>query len=167
MCPVPVILPSSLRRPRPPFPSASFRTRQQTRSERLSSPISLRPLASSNRLIPSRWGSIAYYLSLGTHSLTRFGLTQIKINRVADHWLGDPKSAYSRAFATSIREEWGIEPLWIREGGSIPSVSFLAGHFGVEAVHVPLGQSSDSAHLPNERIRILNLEVRPSPFSYS
>src|SRR5690349_18468998 len=48
-------------------------------------------------------------------------------------------------------------PLYVREGGSLPVVPFLQKLLGVEAVHIPLGQASDNAHLPNERIRILNL----------
>ncbi|GJN94288.1 hypothetical protein Rhopal_007362-T1 [Rhodotorula paludigena] len=57
-----------------------------------------------------------------------------------------------------VADWWGIEPLFIREGGSIPSLPFLEAEFGAEAVHFPMGTSSDSAHLPDERIRVLNLE---------
>jgi acetylornithine deacetylase/succinyl-diaminopimelate desuccinylase-like protein len=84
---------------------------------------------------------------------------QIRITHIADWWLGDPTSAYSQAFVESIKAEWGTDPLWIREGGSIPSIPFLEREFNAKAVHIPLGQSSDCSHLPNERIRILNLEV--------
>ncbi|OXT09683.1 hypothetical protein B9K06_27365, partial [Bacillus sp. OG2] len=53
--------------------------------------------------------------------------------------------------------EWGVDPIFVREGGSIPSVRFLEKVFACSAVHVPTGQSSDNAHLNNERVRILNL----------
>ena len=33
----------------------------------------------------------------------------------------------------------------------------LVNHFNAPALHLPMGQSSDGAHLPNERIRIQNL----------
>lgn len=36
----------------------------------------------------------------------------------------------------------------------------LEKELGTKAVHLPMGQSSDHAHLPNERIRLTNLEVR-------
>jgi di- and tripeptidase len=49
------------------------------------------------------------------------------------------------------------KPLYIREGGSIPSIRFLEKEFGAPAAHLPCGQASDSAHLDNERLRLVNL----------
>ncbi|ETN39811.1 uncharacterized protein HMPREF1541_06037 [Cyphellophora europaea CBS 101466] len=49
------------------------------------------------------------------------------------------------------------EPLFIREGGSIPAISFLEREFGADAAMFPMGQASDNAHLDNERIRVENL----------
>ncbi|KAI9651590.1 MAG: hypothetical protein M1829_002598 [Trizodia sp. TS-e1964] len=49
------------------------------------------------------------------------------------------------------------KPLYIREGGSIPSIRFLEKEFGAPAAHLPCGQASDSAHLDNERLRLSNL----------
>ena len=48
-------------------------------------------------------------------------------------------------------------PLYIREGGSIPAIRFLEQEFNAPAAHLPCGQASDSAHLDNERLRLLNL----------
>ena len=62
--------------------------------------------------------------------------------------------------SSCISQQWGVDPLFIREGGSIPSLPFLEREFSADAVHFPMGTSSDSAHLPDERIRVLNLEVR-------
>ncbi|KAF2744747.1 beta-Ala-His dipeptidase [Sporormia fimetaria CBS 119925] len=49
------------------------------------------------------------------------------------------------------------KPLYIREGGSIPSIRFLEQEFGAPAAQLPCGQASDSAHLDNERLRLVNL----------
>ncbi|CAK1354203.1 unnamed protein product [Cercospora beticola] len=49
------------------------------------------------------------------------------------------------------------KPLYIREGGSIPAIRFLEKEFGAPAAHFPCGQASDSAHLDNERLRLVNL----------
>ena len=57
----------------------------------------------------------------------------------------------------SIEKVWGVPPLLVREGGTMPISSFLSRQLKAPAVHIPLGQSSDSGHLPNERIRITNL----------
>ncbi|BGP20053.1 hypothetical protein JCM10213_003563 [Rhodosporidiobolus nylandii] len=83
---------------------------------------------------------------------------QIDINHVADWWLGDVNSPYVAAMAAAINSQWGMAPLFIREGGSIPSLPFLEHEFGADAVHFPMGTSSDAAHLPDEKIRVLNLE---------
>jgi di- and tripeptidase len=50
-----------------------------------------------------------------------------------------------------------VKPLYIREGGSIPSIRFLEKEFGAPAAHLPCGQASDCAHLDNERLRLVNL----------
>lgn len=49
------------------------------------------------------------------------------------------------------------EPLFIREGGSIPAISFLEKEFNAPAAMFPMGQASDNAHLDNERMRLENL----------
>ncbi|KAI0026253.1 glutathione degradosome [Xylariomycetidae sp. FL0641] len=49
------------------------------------------------------------------------------------------------------------KPLYIREGGSIPAIRFLEKEFNAPAAHLPCGQASDSAHLVNERLRVVNL----------
>ncbi|PHH49871.1 putative di- and tripeptidase DUG2 [Ceratocystis fimbriata CBS 114723] len=54
----------------------------------------------------------------------------------------------------STRPKW---PLYIREGGSIPAIRFLEKEFEAPAAHLPCGQASDSAHLDNEKMRMLNL----------
>ncbi|KAI8320518.1 Zn-dependent exopeptidase [Martensiomyces pterosporus] len=85
----------------------------------------------------------------------------------AQWWLADPETPVYQAAARAIREEWqqaGNEeakhvPLLIREGGSIPAVPWLERFFapGAVAVNLPMGQSSDNAHLDNERIALENL----------
>lgn len=109
---------------------------------------------------------------------------QVTINHTAGWWLGDLSGPYVKAISDSIQAEWGVEPLWIREGGSIPGIPFLEQEcrwcavisidfvnaaevtdasktiiVNVKAIHFPMGAASDSAHLPNERIKMVNLEV--------
>lgn len=58
---------------------------------------------------------------------------------------------------TSSAEYSTKKLLYIREGGSIPAIRFLEKEFEAPVAHLPCGQASDSAHLENERIRLLNL----------
>ncbi|CAH1767027.1 13812_t:CDS:10, partial [Entrophospora sp. SA101] len=89
--------------------------------------------------------------------LTTDNCLKITINNMADWWLGNPENKYFKAAEEAIEEEWGIKPLYIREGGSIPAVSWLEKKFNAITVHLPIGQSTDQAHLKNERIRLQNL----------
>ncbi|KAI9835858.1 MAG: hypothetical protein M1819_001756 [Sarea resinae] len=86
---------------------------------------------------------------------------------------GSDHSSIAMASQTSTSPESAIEtieptmsssseprlrkPLYIREGGTIPSIRFLEKEFGAPAAQLPCGQASDSAHLDNERLRLLNL----------
>ncbi|KAF9046463.1 hypothetical protein BJ165DRAFT_1345379 [Panaeolus papilionaceus] len=81
----------------------------------------------------------------------------VNIEQTADWWLGKFDDRWFKCLETAVHEEWGQEPLRIREGGSIPSVPYLEKVFGCHALHLPMGQSTDQAHLPNERISLLNL----------
>ncbi|CUA72557.1 putative di-and tripeptidase DUG2 [Rhizoctonia solani] len=101
--------------------------------------------------------------SLVTHVKDAFAGLQspnvlnVQVDRTADWWLGELDDEYFRALEDAVRDEWQAEPLRIREGGSIPSVPFLEKALGCHALHLPMGQSSDQAHLQNERISVNNL----------
>ncbi|OAC99631.1 hypothetical protein MUCCIDRAFT_42033, partial [Mucor lusitanicus CBS 277.49] len=84
---------------------------------------------------------------------------KVDIQSSADYWLGDPDSEYFKAAERAIEHEWNMKPLCIREGGSIPAVRWLEKFCKASAIHIPFGQSSDQAHLPNERIRLHNLHA--------
>lgn len=72
-------------------------------------------------------------------------------------WMGDPHSAQFQAMRRALVEHWGVEPNFVREGGTIRTIPYLEGVLGADALAFPMGQASDAAHLPNERIRLLNL----------
>lgn len=59
-----------------------------------------------------------------------------------------------------------IKPIFIREGGSIPTIRFLEKEFSAPAANLPCGQASDNAHLDNERMRIENLYKSREIFQY-
>ncbi|ODQ63174.1 Zn-dependent exopeptidase [Nadsonia fulvescens var. elongata DSM 6958] len=75
----------------------------------------------------------------------------------SEPWLGDRHNHLYRRLSHAIKRQWNKDPLFIREGGSIPAVRFLEKSFDAPAVQFPCGQSSDNAHLGNERLRISNL----------
>ncbi len=74
-----------------------------------------------------------------------------------DWWLGDIQTPLYKNAEAAIKQVWGISPVYTREGGSIPIIPFMENLFQAQAIMLPVGQASDSAHSQNERIRIKNL----------
>ena len=57
-----------------------------------------------------------------------------------------------------MQDVWGVMPRMVREGGSYGGITAaLEGLLQAPALHLPMGQSSDHAHLHNERISVHNL----------
>lgn len=83
---------------------------------------------------------------------------QINVDARAPWWLADRQHPFSLAAEQAIYDEWKVRPLWIREGGSLPSLPLLESHFNACVVHLPMGGPGDSAHLVNERTSIANLQ---------
>ena len=81
----------------------------------------------------------------------------IKLNKAGDWWIGDIKNKYFKALEESLEEVWKVKPIYTREGGTIPLTSYIEKNLNAPAIHFPLGQSSDAAHLSNERVRLENL----------
>jgi len=62
--------------------------------------------------------------------------------------------AASRAIATAF----GREPVFIREGGSIPVVSTFREILGVDTLLLGWGQNSDNLHGPNEHFSLTDFQ---------
>ncbi|KAI6783633.1 di- and tripeptidase-like protein [Emericellopsis cladophorae] len=96
---------------------------------------------------------------------------RVTVDNKAEPWLGDPTNDIFQTLEQAIVEAWPSSfddaasgngskprrPLYIREGGSIPTIRFLEKEFEAPAAHLPCGQASDSAHLDNERMNMVNL----------
>ncbi|TQN69515.1 putative di- and tripeptidase DUG2 [Colletotrichum shisoi] len=141
----------------------------------------------SLRLVPGQEvngviASLNSYLESEFAALESKNSLTIKVDNKAEPWLGDPTNAIFQTLEEAIIQAWSSvfeggaaedgaavgaaaetkekkpkKPLYIREGGSIPAIRFLEKEFSAPAAHLPCGQASDSAHLDNERLRVLNL----------
>ncbi|KAI8330555.1 hypothetical protein BD560DRAFT_416277 [Blakeslea trispora] len=100
-----------------------------------------------------------YVNTVFSKELKSDNVIEVTIDSAAEYWLGDLESKYFKAVERAIENEWQVKPLYIREGGSIPAVRWLEKLCQAPAIHIPFGQSSDQAHLHNERIRLLNLHA--------
>lgn len=120
--------------------------------------------AVSMRIVPNQditdiCDSFKHYVCQVFQQLKSDNKIAIEIQSSADYWLGNPDSKYFKIAEAAIEKEWNVKPLYIREGGSIPAVRWLEKFCKAPAIHIPFGQSSDQAHLPNERIRLRNLHA--------
>jgi acetylornithine deacetylase/succinyl-diaminopimelate desuccinylase-like protein len=59
-----------------------------------------------------------------------------------------------RAAVRAYKRGFGREPVFIREGGSIPVCNVFQEELGVDSLLMGLGLPDDGAHAPNERFRV-------------
>ena len=145
----------------------------------------------SIRLVPGQSASslsdgLVSYLKESFANLDSSNRLRINIAAFSDAWLGDPNNTIFSTLSAALSKIWrsrlsakrefktdsaGVAihlpksgPLFIREGGSIPAIGFLEKEFRAPAAMFPCGQSSDNAHLDNERIRVENLHVAREVF---
>ncbi|CAL8463359.1 g2893 [Coccomyxa elongata] len=81
----------------------------------------------------------------------------VRVKSVGDWWEADPESKLFKMAERALTREWGRQPLFVREGGTMPVASALEKMLGAPALLVPFGQSSDACHLANERLQRINL----------
>jgi acetylornithine deacetylase/succinyl-diaminopimelate desuccinylase-like protein len=61
-----------------------------------------------------------------------------------------------QAAGRAMQRGFGAEPVFIREGGSIPLVSLLEELFGAPSVLMGIGLPDENAHAPNENLDLHN-----------
>ena len=62
------------------------------------------------------------------------------------------------AAAACLRDVFGADPVYIREGGSIPVVASFESILGIQSVLIGFAPPDDQAHAPNESMRLDNYE---------
>ncbi len=68
--------------------------------------------------------------------------------------LADTSSRFMQAAKTAIDRAFGVEPVLIREGGSIPIVTRFQEVLNCDCLLLGWGLSDDNAHSPNEKFRV-------------
>lgn len=81
----------------------------------------------------------------------------VRVKSVGDWWEADPESKLFRLAERALAREWSVQPLFVREGGTMPVASTLEKMLAAPALLVPFGQASDNCHLANERLQRINL----------
>lgn len=63
-------------------------------------------------------------------------------------------SAGARAAIAALRDTFGVEPIFVAEGGSVPVVSMLKEKLGVDSILLGFGLPDDQLHAPNEKLHL-------------
>lgn len=101
-------------------------------------------------------------------TLTKAAASPDKPLSLPSRFKSDPSSTESAQSDVSppSAPQTAVKPIFIREGGSIPTIRFLEKEFSAPAANLPCGQASDNAHLDNERMRVENLYKSREIFRY-
>ncbi|MEZ6122305.1 MAG: dipeptidase [Planctomycetaceae bacterium] len=66
----------------------------------------------------------------------------------------DPTSPWITAAAEALKQTYGQEPVFIREGGSIPVVTSFQQILGIDTLLLGWGRNTDDLHSPNEHFHV-------------
>jgi len=112
----------------------------------------------STRLVPNQTPNkvreqLENYMKTHAPSQIKWEIKQMSSDPAC---ITNPNSLETQCFADSLEAVWGTEPLYLREGGSIPIVTHMQNILGIDSILSGFGLPDDKIHSPNER---LNLEV--------
>jgi acetylornithine deacetylase/succinyl-diaminopimelate desuccinylase-like protein len=71
-----------------------------------------------------------------------------------------------KAAVTSLKKAFGVEPVFFKEGGSIPIVSSFKETLGADAILLGFGLPDDNIHSPNEKFDLGNFYKGISTVAY-
>jgi acetylornithine deacetylase/succinyl-diaminopimelate desuccinylase-like protein len=71
-------------------------------------------------------------------------------------FIQSPHSPAAQAAARALTKSFGQEPVFIREGGSLPILPVLQKTLGAEVLLLGLGTTSDNWHSPNEKFDLVH-----------
>src|SRR3990170_774173 len=83
---------------------------------------------------------------------------EVKVTRMqgGKPWMTDFDNPYVQAAGRAIRLGFGQDPVFNREGGSIPVVSTFQEELSVPSVLFGVGLPDENAHAPNEKLDLAN-----------
>ena len=83
---------------------------------------------------------------------------EIEAGHGAEAYMVSPRSPQAQAALRALRQAFRREPVWLREGGSIPIVNDFKKVLGADTLLLGLGLPEDNAHSPNEKFDLDNFE---------
>ena len=106
------------------------------------------------RLVPDQTPEAVYeqfkrYLEAKAPKTIRWDL---KLYGGGEASISDIDKPWVAALSQAMQTVWGVEPLFKREGGSVPVVGLMQTTLGMESVLTGFGLPDDNLHAPNEKL---------------
>lgn len=108
----------------------------------------------STRLVPDQkpeevYAQMEAFLKANAPKTVKWELKQLSIGSpsISDITLPETKAMYK-----ALKEVWGIDPIYKREGGSISVVADMQEVLGIDSVLTGFGLPDDNIHSPNEKL---------------
>ncbi len=110
----------------------------------------------SFRLVPNQNPDrVAELLQAHLKAVAPPGVTvELKVHHGAPACVVPLDSPYMAAATAALAHAFGKEPVFIREGGSIPIVGAFKQKLGVDTLLLGYGLNDDAPHAPNEKFRL-------------
>jgi acetylornithine deacetylase/succinyl-diaminopimelate desuccinylase-like protein len=112
----------------------------------------------SMRLVPNQHPDKIAQLFEGYLQKVAPKTVEVKVTRMhgGRPWMTEFDNKFVRAAGRAIEKGFGKEPVFNREGGSIPVVSTFEEELGVPSVLFGVGLPDENAHAPDERLDLGN-----------
>lgn len=110
----------------------------------------------SSRLVPDQTPQEVYeqmiaYMKVNAPKTIQW---EVKLLNAAPTAITNRDMPPIKAMGDAMKSSWGVDPLFKREGGSIPIVAYLQDDLGIESILCGFGLPEDNVHAPNERLHL-------------
>lgn len=110
----------------------------------------------SMRLVPNQVAGDVYqqllaYLAAHTPNAVRYEVIRMPGGPA---YMADINHPATQSLHSALKAAWGKDPVYKREGGSVPIVADIKNVLGVESICTGFGLPSDNIHSPNEHLHV-------------
>lgn len=110
----------------------------------------------SMRLVPNQNSADVYqqllaYLEASAPKAVRYEVIRMPGGPA---YMADINHPATQALFNALKTAWGKDPVYKREGGSVPIVADIKNVLGVESICTGFGLPSDNIHSPNEHLHL-------------
>lgn len=111
----------------------------------------------SMRLVPDQEPEVIF-AALVDHVARHCPGATVTLDSAAPPFLADTTGPHYQAARRAMRVGFGTDPVFIREGGSIPAALLLKEHLDAPVVLIPICASDDNPHSPNEKFEAAHFD---------